>query len=79
MYVNYVCGFVSGEAWVFHISAALNNKGAIWAAQRVPDDHVAVVANNFIIKCSSHNKIIIPNCQRNMSSFDTKTARNWPH
>jgi dipeptidase len=35
---------------VFHVSAALNKRGAIWAAQRVPHDHVAVVANNYIIR-----------------------------
>ena len=39
----------TGEAWVFHIMVGLNQTGAVWAAQRVPDDHVAVVANQFII------------------------------
>ncbi|ETV79368.1 hypothetical protein H257_07396 [Aphanomyces astaci] len=39
-----------GEVWVFHILAGPNgNGGAIWAAQRVPDNHVAVVANHFTI------------------------------
>ncbi|KAF4660553.1 hypothetical protein FOZ61_003924 [Perkinsus olseni] len=37
------------EAWVFEIQGD-GNKGAFWVAQRVPDDHVAVVANNVIIK-----------------------------
>eukprot|EP00928_Gymnodinium_smaydae_P053305 TRINITY_DN37321_c0_g1_i1.p1 TRINITY_DN37321_c0_g1~~TRINITY_DN37321_c0_g1_i1.p1 ORF type:complete len:712 (-),score=142.48 TRINITY_DN37321_c0_g1_i1:54-2189(-) len=49
-----------GEAWVFHITAGvpakngttsyIGQRGALWAAQRVPDGHVAVVANSFIIQ-----------------------------
>eukprot|EP00752_Nemacystus_decipiens_P011297 g10039.t1 len=38
------------EAWVFHVLSDDTTKSAIWAAQRVPDDHVSVVANQFIIK-----------------------------
>ncbi|CAK4076154.1 unnamed protein product [Aphanomyces euteiches] len=38
-----------GEVWIFHILAGFGGHGAIWAAQRVPDDHVAVVANHFTI------------------------------
>ncbi|RHY33820.1 hypothetical protein DYB32_001384 [Aphanomyces invadans] len=39
-----------GEVWVFHILAGVGGKGgAIWAAQRVPDNHIAVVANHFTI------------------------------
>lgn len=38
------------EAWVFHIIADPSGRSAIWAAQRVPDDHVAVVPNTFIIR-----------------------------
>ena len=37
------------EAFVFHITADDTGTGAIWAAQRVPDGEVAVVANMFII------------------------------
>ena len=34
---------------VFHVLPDNLGGSAIWAAQRVPDDHVAVVANSFII------------------------------
>ncbi|KAJ0408854.1 hypothetical protein P43SY_000750 [Pythium insidiosum] len=37
------------EAWVFHILPDDTGRSAIWAAQRVPDDHVSVVANEFVI------------------------------
>jgi dipeptidase len=38
------------EAWVFEITASPDNKSAIWAAQRVPDDEVAVIPNMFVIR-----------------------------
>eukprot|EP00397_Hematodinium_sp_SG-2012_P024883 GEMP01025948.1.p1 GENE.GEMP01025948.1~~GEMP01025948.1.p1 ORF type:complete len:531 (+),score=128.42 GEMP01025948.1:365-1957(+) len=37
------------DAWVFHIISD-GYRGAVWAAQRVPDGHLAVSANNFIIR-----------------------------
>lgn len=36
--------------WVFHVLPGPNNASAVWAAQRVPDDHVAVVANGLTIR-----------------------------
>mmetsp|Transcript_64266 Transcript_64266/g.177837 ORF Transcript_64266/g.177837 Transcript_64266/m.177837 type:complete len:680 (-) Transcript_64266:260-2299(-) len=39
-----------GEIWLFHVMTGLNARGAVWAAQRVPDDHVSVIANGFVIR-----------------------------
>ncbi|RLN20535.1 hypothetical protein BBO99_00008187 [Phytophthora kernoviae] len=39
-----------GEVWVFHIMTGKDNAGAVWAAQRVPDGHVTVLANGFTIR-----------------------------
>ena len=38
------------ESFVFHIISDPKGKGAIWVAQRVPDSHIAVVANMFTIR-----------------------------
>jgi len=41
----------TGDAWVFHIiQSYTTNTSAIWAAQRVPEGHVAAIGNEFIIK-----------------------------
>ncbi|RHY28422.1 hypothetical protein DYB32_009648 [Aphanomyces invadans] len=39
----------AAEAWIFHILPDDSGASAVWAAQRVPDTDVAVVANQFVI------------------------------
>jgi dipeptidase len=38
------------ELWIFHITSGPGGRGAMWAAQRVPDGHMSMVANNFVIR-----------------------------
>lgn len=39
-----------GEVWIFNVMTGKNNASAIWAAERVPDDHVTISANSFTIR-----------------------------
>ena len=59
------------EAWHFHIHPDDTGSSAVWAAQRIPADHVSVVANMFVIRevpsflfqCSSfHASVFAPSC-----------------
>jgi dipeptidase len=38
------------EAWVFHIMSDDTGTSAVWVAQRVPEGHLSVVTNQFIIR-----------------------------
>jgi len=54
------------ESWVFHMTAGLDNRSATWVAQRVPEGHASVVANNFIISkvnCSDQGDFL---CSRGL-------------
>lgn len=37
------------ETWMFHVLPDDSGSSAIWVAQRVPDDHITAVANQFVI------------------------------
>jgi len=39
-----------GELWIFNVLTGKNNASAIWAAQKIPDNHVAAVGNSFTIR-----------------------------
>lgn len=39
-----------GEVWIFNILTGKNNASAIWAAERIPSDHVTIAANTFTIR-----------------------------
>jgi len=38
------------EVWIFNVMTGPKNASAIWAAQRIPSDHVAAVGNSFTIR-----------------------------
>jgi len=39
-----------GEVWIFNVLTGKGNASAIWAAQRIPSDHVAPIGNSFTIR-----------------------------
>ncbi len=47
------------EVWLFHIAPDGTDKSAVWVAQRMGDDQIAVVANGFVIRYAL-NSLITP-------------------
>lgn len=43
-------GDKTGELWAFHVLPSPDGAHAIWAAQRIPDDSVVAMANDFVIQ-----------------------------
>mmetsp|Transcript_27969 Transcript_27969/g.64550 ORF Transcript_27969/g.64550 Transcript_27969/m.64550 type:complete len:669 (+) Transcript_27969:53-2059(+) len=39
-----------GELWIFNVMTGKNNASAIWAAQRIPANHVTAIGNAFTIR-----------------------------
>ena len=50
------------EAWIFHILPDPTGESAIWAAQRVNDEHFAVMANMFVIRQVGYIVLFALNC-----------------
>eukprot|EP00929_Paragymnodinium_shiwhaense_P112589 TRINITY_DN80841_c0_g1_i1.p1 TRINITY_DN80841_c0_g1~~TRINITY_DN80841_c0_g1_i1.p1 ORF type:complete len:588 (+),score=127.48 TRINITY_DN80841_c0_g1_i1:109-1872(+) len=71
------------EAWVFHIMADPTGHSAVWAAQRVPDDSVAIVPNAWIIRemdLDSKDFYLSPNAMsiaKEYGWWDGKGKFNW--
>eukprot|EP00051_Salpingoeca_urceolata_P021543 m.339376 g.339376 ORF g.339376 m.339376 type:complete len:673 (+) comp19817_c0_seq7:253-2271(+) len=43
------------EVFVFHVQPDDTKHGALWVAQRIPDGHVAAVANSFVVRTVDMN------------------------
>jgi len=63
------------EAWILNILADPSGTSAIWAAKRVPDEHVAVTANFFVL-----NEINLDDKENYMGSanlFSVAQEKGW--
>lgn len=63
------------EAWVFHILADPTGTKAIWAAVRVPDDSVTVVANMFTLRAIDVSDTA--NCMASANIYSVAEAYGW--
>lgn len=62
------------EAWIFHILPDDTATSAVWIAQRVPDNHIAVVANTFIIRQITPDS---PNFMYSANIFDVAKRKGF--
>ncbi|TMW59739.1 hypothetical protein Poli38472_004808 [Pythium oligandrum] len=58
-----------GEVWVFHVLTGPHNTSAVWAAQRVQDNHVTALANGFTIRQLDLNQPDWYLASKNVHSF----------
>lgn len=65
----------SEEAWTFNILADPTGKSAIWAAVRVPDDEVTVLANMFTLREIDVNDTA--NCMASHNVYSIAQERGW--
>lgn len=43
------------DVWIWNVMTGKHNASAIWAAKRIPDDHVAIVADSFSFSLDLHD------------------------
>ena len=64
------------EVWVFHVSPSdAQGTSAVWAAQRVPDGHVTVVPNIFVIR--TMNLSDVDNYMGSPNIHDVALKNGW--
>lgn len=72
------------EGWIFHITGTPGGRGATWVARRVPNGHVALVANAFVIQevdCADEANYFCSTgllaTAREAGVWDGRSAFNW--
>jgi len=65
----------AGEVWVFHVMTGAQNRSAIWAAQRVPDDQILAAPNTFVIR--HLNLSDKSNFMASKNVFDVAKENGW--
>jgi dipeptidase len=64
------------EAWMFHVMPDDTGTSALWVAQRIPEDHVAAVANSFVIREVTPND---PNFEYSSNLWSIAEKHGWWH